>query len=305
MSTALDSQKAAKGLVWLILFLLTSLLLGQAFMLFFLTTTLGTEQAEALIAMPTRFPEYKTHLTLALGISHLTAFILPSFFFWKFMDTGEGTSGIRFNQPLSLISTGAIILLILVALPFVGWSGELNKSMTFPESWADLERSLTQMEEEAARLSEMMLKIDNLAGLFLALLVLAVLPAIGEEMIFRGLIQGKLQVIIKNHHIAIWLAAFVFSAMHLQFYGFLPRLFLGAFFGYLYVWSGNILVPILAHLANNASVVLLAYSFEGGLTQENINKSMESMTWYMGLSSMVLALLIGFWLKKHWSEAHH
>jgi membrane protease YdiL (CAAX protease family) len=115
-----------------------------------------------------------------------------------------------------------------------------------------------------------MTNFESKAELMIALLVIAVLPAIGEELVFRGLIQNELNKLTKNVHIAIWLSAILFSAFHLQFFGFLPRVLLGALFGYLYYWSGNLTMAILAHFTNNAVAIMSLYYYRQGTLEYNV-----------------------------------
>ena len=93
-------------------------------------------------------------------------------------------------------------------------------------------------------------------------------------MLFRsGVIQKQLTRFFRNHHAGIWVAAILFSALHMQFYGFIPRMFLGVLFGYLLVWTGSIWMPITAHFVNNASAVLFYYLFSNDL----VNKELETI----------------------------
>ena len=103
------------------------------------------------------------------------------------------------------------------------------------------------------------------------LFIMAILPAIGEEMLFRGIIQRYFINIIKNYHIAVWITAVIFSLFHLQFYGFIPRLVLGALLGYMMVWSGNLWVPITAHFFNNAFGVTVYFLFPTSATNNKID----------------------------------
>src|SRR5690606_4911795 len=100
--------------------------------------------------------------------------------------------------------------------------------------------------------------------LMFALVIIAILPAVGEEIVFRGLIQNELLRGTRNVHVAIWVAAILFSTIHFQFYGFVPRLLLGALFGYLYYWSGNLMLAILAHFVNNGVSVVALYLYQQG-----------------------------------------
>ena len=100
-------------------------------------------------------------------------------------------------------------------------------------------------------------------GVFvLAFLIIAIVPGIGEELVFRGFLQKYFLKAYKNPHIAIWASAIMFSAIHLQFYGFVPRMLLGALFGYLYHWTGNLIIPIVAHVANNGFMLVLMYLYQ-------------------------------------------
>ena len=92
--------------------------------------------------------------------------------------------------------------------------------------------------------------------------MIAILPAIGEELVFRGMLQPELQRATGNIHAAIWISAIMFSAIHLQFFGFVPRMLLGVMFGYLYYWSGNIIIPMLAHFVNNGFSLLMVYLYQ-------------------------------------------
>jgi membrane protease YdiL (CAAX protease family) len=118
---------------------------------------------------------------------------------------------------------------------------------------------MKQMEEDAKLLTEALLKMDNIRDLLFNLFLIAIIPAIGEEMFFRGVIQKKLKNILRNPHIAILITSFIFSAIHMQFFGFLPRFFLGIILGYLFYYSGSLWMPIIAHFINNALAVLLMY----------------------------------------------
>ena len=124
--------------------------------------------------------------------------------------------------------------------------------------------------------------------------MIAILPALGEELMFRGVIQRILTNWTKNYHWGIWITAFLFSAMHMQFYGFLPRMALGAMFGYLLVWTGTMWVPILAHFVNNAMGVLGYYFIGKGV----ISKDVEE--WGTGTEQLPLAIfsiaIVGFLL---------
>ena len=128
---------------------------------------------------------------------------------------------------------------------------------------AGFEAKIKAMEESAAKMTEAFLNVKTIGGLFANLLIVAVLPAIGEEFLFRGVLLKLFKEWTKNKHAAVLISAFLFSAVHFQFYGFLPRFLLGVLFGYLFVWSKNIWIPVTVHFINNGLAVVLYYFMHG------------------------------------------
>jgi len=138
--------------------------------------------------------------------------------------------------------------------------------------------------------------VMNDPGEFLLnLLVIAVLPAIGEELLFRGIVQQQLQRALRRPAVAIWLTAIIFSAIHMQFAGFIPRLILGATLGYLFFWTKNLWMPILAHFATNAVQVIAQYVSGGKLSQAELEKP-DVTDWLLGILSLILTVGIGYYL---------
>ncbi len=271
-------------------------------MLGLLTFFLNAEGAQMLIEMPIRYPEHRYLLLAGLCVSHIAGFIIPSFFFWKFMDNKIGTEDLRFDKKLPLYYALFTVLVMVLFIPLIGWTGSINRALVLPEFLSNLEQSIKSMEENAENLSKALLVIKGFENLLVVVLILAIVPAIGEEMIFRGLIQNKLYALTNNKHTAIWLAAFVFSAMHLQFYGFLPRFLLGALLGYIYVWGGNIWLPILGHFVNNATVVVMAYLAEQKALGAEATRNLEEPLWQLALLSLVAGGAGLLWLYKNRSQ---
>ena len=155
-----------------------------------------------------------------------------------------------------------IAMLLFLAIPFINYLGELNSYFHLPSFMKGMEDWMKASEEQAARLTEAFLMMETPGALFFNLIMIALIPAIGEELLFRGIIQNIFSHWLKNKHAAVWLAAILFSAMHMQFYGFIPRLMLGAMMGYLLVWSENLWWPIIAHFVNNAAAVIFSYLYQ-------------------------------------------
>ena len=145
---------------------------------------------------------------------------------------------------------------MLLLAPSINLLGALNQRMELPEALAPVEAWMRSQEDQAERLTTLLLSEPGIGALLANLLVVAVVAAITEEFLFRGALQRVIGGWTSNPHIVIWTAAILFSAFHLQFYGFLPRALLGAYFGYLLLWGRSIWLPVFAHFTNNALAVI-------------------------------------------------
>lgn len=184
-----------------------------------------------------------------------------------------------------------IAVLSICWMPIMGLSMEWNQKMVFPEFLKGIEKWMRTMEDSAAKTTEAILKMNNVGDLLVNLLVIAVTPAICEELIFRGAVQRTIFRIKSNPHVAIWLSAAIFSAIHFQFYGFLPRLLLGAAFGYVYYFTGSIWYAVFAHFLNNAFAVCVAYYLQMN-NQPYTNAEDIDMPWYGYIISAILTLAL-------------
>jgi membrane protease YdiL (CAAX protease family) len=167
------------------------------------------------------------------------------------------------NLPLIALLLVAIGTCFTVAIsPVIEW----NMNLDFPDFMSSFEQWARQQENALMEVTRFLTSFSTTGDFFLGLVVIAVIPGIGEELVFRGLIQNELHRGTKNIHVAIWVSAILFSAMHMQFFGFVPRMLLGALFGYLYHWSGNLLVPMLAHFFHNGLTLVFIYAYQQGVT---------------------------------------
>ena len=180
------------------------------------------------------------------------------------------------------------ILIMICAIPAINLLADLNSHIKLPESLDFIEQFLKQQEETAAALTERFLQADNIEQLLINIGLLALLPALAEELSFRG----TLQQILSNNHIAIWITAIIFSAIHMQFYGFIPRMLMGALFGYMFLWTGNLWIPILMHFTNNGIAVIVYYLSDG--IEENGKSYADTIgagtTWWLGLLSLLAVI---------------
>jgi uncharacterized protein len=229
-------------------------------------------------------------------IQSFCVFILPPFLFCKIQKV-RATKYLQIHKPS--VSALAIAILSIPAMsPIINILVEWNLGLHLPESLHGVEIWMRQSEDAAQKVTDIMLSGNSVLDLIVNLLLVAGLAGIGEELLFRGLLQRILSDGIQPKnihekyptwvmHTSIWIVAILFSTIHLQFYGFFARLLLGAWFGYLLWWSGSLWVPILAHFTNNAiSTVVTYYDKGSGLTQQ-MNQFGLGSTWWICLISVL------------------
>lgn len=240
---------------------------------------MGLEQAQVylskLAANPAAAPNSWYELMILQAVNHLGTFLLPALAYWYVI---ERRTWHQFSErPASAVAgLGLVILIVIAFMPFDGLIIEWNQNLHLPETLAPVEQWIRNKEKSLEGITRYLTTFKTTGQLIVAVLVIAVIPAIGEEVLFRGILQRNFSYWTGNVHVGIWLAAALFSAIHVQFLGFFPRMLLGALFGYLYLWSGNLWVPVLAHFVNNGFTVLMVYLFQKKVISTDI-ESTESV----------------------------
>jgi len=224
-------------------------------------------------------------------ISQLSLFIASSFAF-AFLVAKKPWRYLGLDKMPSLKLIVIAIVIGLVSSPFLDWVMHVNYNMHLPAFLSSLENWMRQMEEEASELTNLFLSGDTVSTLLVNLFMMALLAGLGEELLLRGITQPLFIRITKNAHWGIWIAAALFSFMHLQFLGFFPRLLLGALFGYYYYWSKNLWIPITAHIANNGIIVVYTffYGTEASGLQIGAVKPEESPSVFLIVLSLSLSI---------------
>ena len=228
-------------------------------------------------------------LMLSLNSLSIMIFISPYFYVNKLSNYSIKIFPIN--------STPVILVLLLTFFFMILNSGviEWNKSINFPEFMNSFETWAFNKEKELEKITIFLVSFENNWEFLFGILSIALIPGICEEYLFRGVLQKNFYLISKNIHIAVWLSAFFFSALHLQFYGFFPRMLLGVLFGYIYYWSGSILYPMIAHIFNNFFSLTIFYFYQKGLLNENFEVSVNSSPKIpMVLIIISAVLFIGF-----------
>jgi len=191
-------------------------------------------------------------------------------------------------------------LLIVVSLPFMSSLIAWNANVHLPNSLHGIEVWAREYEDRAQALTKALTNFNSPLRFWVGVLVIAVVPAISEELVFRGVVQRNLVQGFKSRHVGVWVAAFIFSAIHLQFFGFVPRFVLGLILGYLYEWSGNILVPMAAHFTQNFTQLLLLYWQQGQWVGPELDPDAnEAMPWPWVLASVLVTAGLLYWLHEH------
>jgi hypothetical protein len=224
-------------------------------------------------------------------------FIVPAFII-AFLFNPKANTYLKFNS-ISIRSVLFATIIMLASIPIINSLNVLNESMQLPDWLSGLESWMKEKEMSAQELTEAFLKMDTLGSLFFNILMIGILPSIGEELIFRGIFQRLFAEWTKNIHLGIAIAAILFSAMHMQFYGFLPRMILGVLLGYLFYWSGSIWVPILGHFVNNTTAVLIYYFYADNMTKdiENFGAGKETFVFLILGLVVVIPLLYKFYVE--------
>ncbi len=199
-----------------------------------------------------------TEMMLLNIVSAVFSLGLPAMFL-AYLDPKPMLKFLRLDRGIRLGPAVITALATIVLIPLLLQTLKWNYMMELPAFLSEIEAWMREMEEFAAELTKDILTMNTIGQLVFALITVAVFPALTEELFFRGGIQQALRKGMGNPHVAIWLTGAIFSAIHFQFFGFIPRMLMGVMMGYLFYWSKNLWYPILAHFLNNGLQVIGVY----------------------------------------------
>lgn len=239
-------------------------------------------------------------------VSQVGIFVLPSVIF-AWLSYGEIEKSLALRKFPTYQTSILTAILVFMMLPGIHLLIQFNESLQLPDFLQGIETWMQQKENDAMRLTESFLNTTSLGGLAINMLMIGVLASVGEELLFRSVLIRLLIDWFKNKHIAVILSAIIFSAFHLQFYGFLPRFALGVVFGYLFIWSGSVWLPILAHFVNNASAVMVTFLAKKGYIVTNAEDfgAIDNLPLLFVSLILTLALLSGIFLREKQLSLHH
>ena len=242
-------------------------------------------------------PDYVAASKLIQILGSIGTFILPAFLF-SYLFEGDLFSYYQFRNPTGMVPMLLIILMMISVIPFINYMAEINLKMEIPIR--ALDKLLRSLESTAEEMMVAFTATKSIAGLLVNLLMIGVIAAVGEELIFRGLLQRLLIDMVKNVHLAILFTALLFSAFHFQFFSFLPRFILGVILGYMMFYGRSIWYPILAHFVNNAMGVIYYYFNARGSADDMLEEiGTSTLIPVAAVISLALFLLFGvLWYKQ-------
>ena len=224
-------------------------------------------------------------------LQSLFMFFLPAICIAVWTDSPSKYLNLQKSSNFYKFITSAILLFV-VAMPMISLTTQLNERMILPKQLADIEAWMRNSEQAAEAVTQKLLQGKDLLGFISNILLIGAFTAVSEEFFFRGVLQREVESWTKSGHGSVWITAFIFSAIHLQFFGFFPRLILGALLGYLFLFSKNLWVPVTAHFFNNASVIVVNF-FVGKKALDQVNNPPVTL-WLIMLSvaSVILCVIL-------------
>ena len=256
---------------------------------------LGTVIGLAYVFITKSNPQDLNSLRFMQISSQLFTFVFPPIAYaFLVKEKPVNALGLKNAKILWLLIGTAMIFAIM---PLNSILAEWNAGLKLPESLSALEQMMKQMQESASAMIEKFVSVDTIGGLILNLFMIAGLAALGEELLFRSIIQTSLIKICKNAHVGILIASAIFSFIHLEFYGFVPRLILGMLLGYMFYFSGSIWIPMLMHFLNNGTVVLIYFLNNKGITNIDVDTFGQTSIPVLIVSIVVMIVLFLFSIK--------
>jgi uncharacterized protein len=233
-------------------------------------------------------------------VQDILVFIVPVILFSVLLRR-EKLSFLTLGNKIHPLWIVASVFVIFFSVPLITWLGEVNSQIKLPASLRPAEEWMKAKENAGSKMTEVLLGDKTTLGIVLNFFIMAFLAALSEELFFRGLVQKVLTDSKMNYHLAIWLAAIIFSGFHMQFYGFFPRAALGAVMGYLFYFTGSLWISIIAHFINNALYIGIAYASDN-VKVNPLEKSAEEpglqVSWSMVGLSILLVIGVFIFLKR-------
>ncbi len=237
-------------------------------------------------------------LRYLLIVQDISLLIIPSFILLTLLKPDK-------NKPLAELrmpqwkDAGLVMILAFCMFPVTDLTGQINSAMHLPDWLSGVQQWMVEKEDKADNLISGLMIKNTFSDMMVNVLTIALIPAIAEELIFRGVFQKIFTGLFRSGHIAVWVTAFIFSAIHFQFFGFVPRFILGLVFGYLLLWSGNLWLPIIAHFVNNAFPVMLSFFSGSQILSTPPEMPMWKQALYLPLPILIIVAIFYYLRNKN------
>ena len=274
--------------------------IGSALAVGIITAKYGAQTLTDVMAFDLTSPHDLNGMwILQLVSTTIPLFVTPILFAWIIVRQPHEYLRDTPKFPIVLLAVSFVIMFF--SMPLIELLSNINQKMVLPHFLKGLEDWMRSTEASAEKAQEAMLKMNTIGDLFFVLAIVAFLTAIAEEFMFRGCLQTIFVKWTKNHHAAVWITAILFSAFHMEFFGFLPRVLLGALFGYFVVYSGSIWPAVVGHFVNNGTDVVITYLSQH--KQINISPDDQHVFNYAGYIISLIIVLFLFWVYRYIATA--
>jgi membrane protease YdiL (CAAX protease family) len=269
------------------LFLLLGLCLGLALLgtalLYYLAPAVTGFSLDA-IGLQSSIPSALLPLLwLSQGIMQLFIFVVPALIFLYYFDFNQKGNPLTRLRGVPVAVYGLTPLLAAGLLPLAYSLHTWNQSLHLPPALAEWEDAWRASEQQTEHIIKAFLSASGAQALLMNMVILVLLPALGEELIFRGIVQRIFMRWVASPHAAIWICGALFSAIHMQWLGFFPRWLLGVELGYLAWFTGSLWPAVLSHATHNALSIGVAQA-TGFSEQSNADSDAMGMpgVWVVG-----------------------
>lgn len=241
--------------------------LSVLFLSFFILLAI-TSIISSLTVEQTDFSE-RTKLLISSSIQGVLVFLTPSIL-TAFFASNSPAKWLDLNNKVSFRNFVGVMIVYVLVSPAMNWLIAWNENIHFPEMFSGVESQFRAWEDSSKISTDIILNADNLSQIVSGVLIVGLLTAFCEEIFFRGSLQKIFLQSSVGTTSAVWFAALLFSVFHFQFFGFVPRLLMGVFFGYLLIWTRSLWVPVFAHFLNNSIVVVFSGIFSNEIQAQTI-----------------------------------
>lgn len=238
-----------------------------------------------------------TRLKVLQTVEEVFTFLTPAVLFANWFQSSP-EQFLKVKEPLRVNQLLLIPVLMITLIPFVNLTGFLNAQLTLPASLSGMETAMKSMEDNANHIMDALLADHSTLGFISSILVLSLVAAVCEEFFFRGALQQVLMKVFRNPHTGIWVTAVIFSAIHFQFYDFIPRMLLGALLGYIFYWTGSIWASVLAHFVNNLFAVVIEFYYKGTPLYDKLDKIGTGDSLYLAIIGFAVGIVLIYFLYK-------